>query len=231
MTELRRIAVEYEERGLVDFLENIALVSDQDTVPEATSAPTLLTLHAAKGLEFPQVIIVGLDDGLLPHSRSRDDPEEMAEERRLFYVGMTRAKDRLYLVRAERRGTRGTYEDTLPSSFLADLPEELLSEKRRRAGFRQYREESPWQSRNGGWQNQGTHGFSGPAYPADLPAASPAVQPRYASNMRVRHVIWGEGWVLESRIEDGDETVDVSFDTVGFKRLVASLANLTIVEK
>ena len=130
--ELRRLAVEYEERGLADFLETVALVSDQDTLPEALNAPTLLTLHAAKGLEFPQVFITGLDDGLLPHSRSRDDPEEMAEERRLFYVGLTRAKDRLYLVRAERRGSFGGYEESVPSQFLDDLPEKLLSATRRR---------------------------------------------------------------------------------------------------
>ena len=228
VVELRRIAVEYEERGLVDFLENIALVSDQDTVPEAASAPTLLTLHAAKGLEFPQVMIVGLDEGLLPHSRSRDDPEEMAEERRLFYVGLTRAKDRLYLVRAERRGTRGSYEDTLPSSFLADLPEELLSERRR---YSSYREGSSWRDRGNSWQRQSSHSPGGSSYASNSQSAASTLQPRYTSNMRVRHVIWGEGWVLESRLEDGDETVDVAFDSVGFKRLVASLANLTVVEK
>jgi DNA helicase-2/ATP-dependent DNA helicase PcrA len=229
--ELRRIAVEYEERGLVDFLENIALVSDQDMVPETASAPTLLTLHAAKGLEFPEVMIVGLDEGLLPHSRSRDDPEELAEERRLFYVGLTRARDQLYLVRAERRGTRGSYEDTLPSSFLEDLPDELLSEKRRFSGFRQRHEDSIWQNRASSWQGRGSRGSGRTAYPAGMPASNPILQPRYTSNMRVSHVVWGEGWVLESRIEDGDETVDVSFDSVGFKRLVASLANLTIIEK
>ena len=116
--ELRRIAFEYQDRSLVDFLENIALVSDQDTLPDRIDTPTLLTLHAAKGLEFPWVFITGLDDGLLPHSRSRDDPEEMAEERRLFYVGITRARDQLYLVRAEARATFGAYASTIPSSFL-----------------------------------------------------------------------------------------------------------------
>ena len=92
--ELRRLAYEYQDRGLTAFLENLALVSDQDTLPEHSDSPTLLTLHAAKGLEFSQVFIIGLDEGLLPHSRSLDDPEEMAEERRLFYVGLTRAKNR-----------------------------------------------------------------------------------------------------------------------------------------
>ena len=105
MLELRQLAFEYEERGLNDFLENVALVSDQDTLPDAPEAPTLLTLHAAKGLEFSTVYIIGLDEGLLPHSRSFEDPEEMAEERRLFYVGITRAKNFLILVRAGQRSS------------------------------------------------------------------------------------------------------------------------------
>ncbi|MCE1255164.1 MAG: UvrD-helicase domain-containing protein, partial [Anaerolineae bacterium] len=116
--ELRKLAYDYQERGLVEFLENLALVSDQDTIVENSSAPTLLTLHAAKGLEFGQVFITGLDEGLLPHSRSVDDPEEMAEERRLFYVGLTRAKDKVYLVRADQRSTYGSFEASEPSRFL-----------------------------------------------------------------------------------------------------------------
>ena len=91
--ELRRLAAEYQERTLSDFLENIALVSDQDTLETSANVPTLLTLHAAKGLEFPVVFIAGLNEGTLPHSRSFDDPEAMQEERRLLYVGITRAKD------------------------------------------------------------------------------------------------------------------------------------------
>jgi len=121
--ELRRLAFDYQEKGLTAFLESLALVSDQDTLREATGeettrsvpgAVTLLTLHAAKGLEFKQVFIIGLDEGLLPHSRSRDDPEEMAEERRLFYVGITRTKDQLYLLRAERRNSFGNWEYSEP---------------------------------------------------------------------------------------------------------------------
>ena len=110
------------ERGLTAFLENLALVSDQDTLPEQASAPTLLTLHAAKGLEFGQVFIIGLDEGMLPHSRSLDDPEEMAEERRLFYVGITRARNKLYLVRADQRTTYGSFESSMPSRFLTRYP-------------------------------------------------------------------------------------------------------------
>ena len=107
----------------------MALISDQDTLAEGTNAPTLLTLHAAKGLEFGSVFIVGLDDGILPHSRSFDEPEAMEEERRLFYVGITRAKDRLYLLRAQRRGGRGYGEETIPSRYLDDIPAPLLNGK------------------------------------------------------------------------------------------------------
>jgi DNA helicase-2/ATP-dependent DNA helicase PcrA len=124
--ELRRQAFEFEELGLASLLENLALVSDQDTISEKLDSPTLLTLHAAKGLEFDRVFIIGLDDGLLPHNRSFEEEEEMAEERRLFYVGITRARDQLYLVRAERRNMFGSYEYQIPSRFLKDVPDELV---------------------------------------------------------------------------------------------------------
>ncbi len=124
--ELRRMAFEFQDVGITAFLENLALVSDQDTLPDKADAPTLLTLHAAKGLEFDQVFIIGLDDGTLPHSRAFEDEEEMAEERRLFYVGITRARNVLYLVRAERRSMYGSYEHQLPSRFLNDVPAQLV---------------------------------------------------------------------------------------------------------
>jgi DNA helicase II / ATP-dependent DNA helicase PcrA len=222
--ELRRLAFEYEDRGLTSFLENLALVSDQDTVPEEADAPTLLTLHAAKGLEFPVVFILGLDDGMLPHNRSLDDPEEMAEERRLFYVGLTRARRKLYLVRAEQRSLYGSYSDSVPSRFLKDVPEALMQldprSRRRTGGY------SARKNRNSDWEA-----------PAPLrtyrtpppPSSAPIIEVRFRPAMRVRHPSWGEGMVLESRIQDGDETVDVVFESVGFKRLVASLANLEIL--
>jgi len=220
--ELRRLAYEYEDRGLETFLENLALVSDQDTVPEEAEAPTLLTLHAAKGLEFPVVLIVGLDDGLLPHNRSLDDPEEMAEERRLFYVGLTRAKKCLYLVRAEQRSLYGSYQDSIPSRFLEDIPAELVLADSRRLRQRGYQARKTAVST---WNDQrALRTFHSPP-----PASASIIEPRYRPAMRVRHPSWGEGMVLESRIQDNDETVDVIFESVGFKRLVASLANLEIL--
>ncbi|MFA5874103.1 MAG: UvrD-helicase domain-containing protein [Anaerolineales bacterium] len=216
--ELRRLTVEYESRTLTDFLENVALISDQDTLAEGKNAPTLLTLHAAKGLEFGAVFIVGLDDGILPHSRSFDEPEAMEEERRLFYVGITRAEDRLYLLRALRRGGpfdrlragSGYAEETIPSRYLDDIPPELLSGKAR-AGRRS------GHSSTQSWLRSD-------------PAPATVNEAHFRAGTRVRHPTWGEGIVLNSRLQDDDETVDVVFESVGIKRLAASLANLTIMK-
>ncbi len=209
--ELRRLAEEYQSRTLAEFLENVALVSDQDTISEG-NVPTLLTMHAAKGLEFSVVFIVGLDDGVLPHSRSFDEPEEMEEERRLFYVGITRAKERLYLVRAMRRGGRGYAEETIESRFLEDIPGELISGKGRAA------------KRRGGSSGYDSWKLPSPGRPA------PIVEQKFRVGMRVSHPIWQDGIVLDSRIQSGDEIVDVIFESVGIKRLSASLANLTVIK-
>ena len=115
--------------ALALFLEDVALVSDVDALGEEGSAPALLTLHTAKGLEFPVVFIVGMEEGLFPHSRSLGDSEAMEEERRLAYVGITRAEDRLYLTRAFRRSVYGFDEPTIPSRFLKDIPPELLDDQ------------------------------------------------------------------------------------------------------
>src|SRR5512140_391641 len=208
--ELRRIAVEYSTRSLDEFLENVALVSDQDTIVEG-NVPTLLTLHAAKGLEFGAVFIVGLDDGILPHSRSFDEPEGMEDERRLFYVGITRAKDKLYLIRAIQRGGRGAAEETYPSRFLDDVPADLLVGKTRTGrSIRGRVPDTQWSFPSG-------------------PQAASVIETKYRAGTRVRHQVWGEGIVLDSRVQDDDEIVDVVFESVGVKRLAASLANLTIV--
>jgi DNA helicase II / ATP-dependent DNA helicase PcrA len=216
--ELRRLAQDYESRTLSEFLENVALISDQDTLSENQNAPTLLTLHAAKGLEFGAVFIVGLDDGTLPHSRSFDEPEQMEEERRLFYVGMTRAKEALYLVRALQRGGRGYAESTIPSRFLEDVPGELLNGKSRAGG---------------GGRRSGGRGYNPSRDTWTLPApkrGAPIIEPKFRAGMRISHPTWGEGIVLDSRIQQDDEIVDVVFESVGIKRLSATLAHLTILK-
>lgn len=216
--ELKRLAEEYSTRSMDEFLENIALVSDQDTIAEG-NVPTLLTLHAAKGLEFGAVFIVGLDDGILPHSRSFDEPEQMEEERRLFYVGITRAKDKLYLLRAIHRGGRGMGEETYPSRYLDDIPADLIA-GRTRTG-RSLKGSVP-ESR---WVEPVETKWSLHAKPKTASVRESA----YRAGTHVRHPTWGEGIVLDSRIQDDDEIVDVVFNSVGIKRLSASLANLKIL--
>ena len=206
--ELRRLTQEFEEHTLSEFLETVTLVSDQDTLTDA-NAPTLLTLHAAKGLEFGVVFLVGLDDGILPHNRSFDDREEMAEERRLFYVGITRARDRLYLLRAQTRG-RGWREEMLPSRFLDDIPAPLLA-GRRRSGARPGRRASP------GWQ---------PARSRRAAAPPPPSRRRFRPGLKVRHPVFGLGIVVQSVPTEGDEIVTVAFDNAGIKKLSASTARL-----
>jgi len=213
--ELRRLAAEFREPGLETFLEQVALVSDQDTLVASANAPTLLTLHAAKGLEFSIVFIVGLNDGTLPHSRSFEDPESMMEERRLLYVGITRAKDRLYLVFSQNRSAYGYSEPADPSRFLRDIPQELLDgaqlyPSRTRVGNLPSRQER--------WSDTNT-GASSPPEPKTN---------RFHPGMRVNHGSWGEGMVLSSKVDDDDEIVDVFFAEVGLKKVVASLAGLEI---
>jgi DNA helicase II / ATP-dependent DNA helicase PcrA len=220
--ELKRLAEEYSTRTMDEFLENIALVSDQDTISEG-NVPTLLTLHAAKGLEFGAVFIVGLDDGILPHSRSFDEPEQMEEERRLFYVGITRAKDKLYLVRSIQRGGRGMAEETYPSRFMDDVPADLLA-GRTRTGRSLKRGGVPG-SRWGATEGSAETKWS----LHTRPQSASVREASYRAGTRVEHPTWGEGIVLDSRLQDDDEIVDVVFNSVGIKRLSASLANLKII--
>jgi DNA helicase-2/ATP-dependent DNA helicase PcrA len=223
--ELKRLALEFSTRTLDEFLENIALVADQDTITDV-NAPTLLTLHAAKGLEFGAVFIVGLDDGILPHSRSFDDPAQMEEERRLFYVGITRAKDKLYLLRAIQRGGRGMSETTDASRFLEDIPANLLVGKTRTG-----RPSSSFSSSQSFYRTPNSSETKWMVPALRPPRSAPVAQPisRFQSGDRVKHASFGEGMVLESKIQDNDEIVVIEFKSVGLKRLAASLANLEII--
>jgi DNA helicase-2/ATP-dependent DNA helicase PcrA len=196
--ELRSVAAQYAGFTLTDFLADVALVSDVDNLVEDADAPTLLTLHSAKGLEFPIVFITGLEEGLLPHSRSFDNTEEMAEERRLMYVGATRAKNRLYLTHAFRRARFGTYENSVPSRFLEDIPRQLVAGARVRTA-RPVTRATTW-----------------------APAAAAASEPLYCIGDLVTHPVFGQGLVIESEFEGDDEKVTVAFREVGLKRVMGS---------
>ena len=205
---------------LAEFLEGVALVAEVDTLDETADAVTLLTLHAAKGLEFPVVFITGLEDGLLPHTRSLDDAEGMAEERRLLYVGLTRAKDQVCLTYAFRRFLFGSSDANAPSRFLADIPAALLEGQftARTGGLRDsisYQREITWDA----------GGASASARRAGPFADQPL---QFRAGMKVRHATFGDGVVIESRRSGQDEEVTVQFKQGGIKRLAASFANLTV---
>ncbi len=226
--ELRRLAAEFQDSGIEAFLEQVSLVSDQDTFNNQLNVPTLMTLHAAKGLEFPIVIIIGLNEGTLPHSRSFDDPEAMMEERRLLYVGITRAKDNLILVHAQNRSMYGYTEPVEPSRYLLDIPEDLIRSTQPARNFLRANLRSV----------PGATNYQSPELKKDRlrnKAAEDLEQQRlseqhFSPGAKVLHPTWGDGMVLNSRLQDGEEIVDVFFEEVGLKRVMASVANLTIKE-
>ncbi len=163
LSQLQSVAAEYEQNtpdaSLAGFLETTALVADSDQLPmegEDSGTVTLMTLHTAKGLEYPVVFLTGLEQGTFPHSRSLEDTSELAEERRLAYVGITRAKQRLYVTRAAVRAQWGQASEMLPSQFLDEIPDTLIEWKRREAGVERMR--AGWTSDGfddefGGWDD------------------------------------------------------------------------------
>jgi DNA helicase II / ATP-dependent DNA helicase PcrA len=212
--ELRGLASEYDGlppgEALQAFLEEVALMSDVDTLEDRPQGLTLITLHMVKGLEFPVVFMLGMEEGLFPHSRSLDSPSGLEEERRLAYVGMTRAKDRLYLFHAFRRHLWGSANLNLPSRFLADLPPELVDAP---AGI-------PAGVQAGGIAPARAIEAARPAMAVDL------IQ-RYRPGDNVEHRSWGRGRVLKSTLTRTDEELIVKFDKVGVKILAVSLAPIT----
>ena len=216
ITELRRLASEYQTVGLLSFLEDVALVSDQDTLDSTLDVPTLLTLHAAKGLEFGTVFIIGLNEGILPHQRSFDEPEAMEEERRLFYVGITRAKDCLYLFHSLNRYNYGYFEPMEASRYYRDIPVDLRAED----NLPQY---SP-RPRTSPQTIQSWKNIQKESTQVDK------LESKYHPGQKIRHAKWGEGLVLNSVLQDDDEIVDIFFEGVGKKKLIASLADLKIID-
>ncbi len=218
--ELRNVASDYTEAlgddPLAHFLEDVALVADVDSLKDQVDAPVLMTLHAAKGLEFPVVFITGMEEGLLPHARSLEDPDEMAEERRLCYVGITRAKDCVFLSYAFRRSMWGSSDVATPSRFLSDIPAQLVS------GTGSYAGVTPKQAmavRASTWE---TPVGAKPSRSAPAPAR----ELKFRAGQRVQHATFGEGIVIESKLDRNDEEVTVAFKKAGIKRLLASFANL-----
>ncbi len=211
--ELTGVAAEYEQRfpdeGLSGFLEQVALVSEQDEYDEAASAVTLMTLHNAKGLEFPVVFIVGMEDGVFPHYRSMGDSAELEEERRLAYVGITRARERLYLCHAWSRSLFGTTSYNPPSRFLSEIPAELLR------SVEGEEEEAGGAVIGGRGSTIREAVVSGRREPVQVSAGDTVIHDR-----------WGEGVVLTVSGTGPDAEASVMFEDVGEKRLLLAYAPL-----
>jgi DNA helicase-2/ATP-dependent DNA helicase PcrA len=188
------------------FLDSVALVSDLDELKDEASRVTLMTLHSAKGLEFPVVFLTGMEEGVFPHARSMNDPDEIEEERRLCYVGLTRARDRLYLSWALHRRIHG-YGVGEPSRFLKEMPEDQL------ASLNVSRAAAP-----AGFEgDEVAHRAAAEMTDDDLPLKVGA---------HVRHARWGEGFVVGVEREAADIIVTVRFASVGRKRLSLQYAHL-----
>jgi len=209
--ELRTVAREYRDlkppEGLAAFLEGVTLVSDVDGLDETVDAVTLVTLHQAKGLEFPVVFIVGTEEGILPHFKSFADPAQMEEERRLCYVGITRAKQRVYLVHAFRRSLMGSSTVNRPSRFLEDIPQHLIAS-------------------SGLWQGEDSQVM--PSIYSWNKAPAPSFSaPELKAGDHVRHVQFGDGVVVSCQPVKDDKEVVVAFRSgVGIKKLLLSFARL-----
>jgi DNA helicase-2/ATP-dependent DNA helicase PcrA len=204
--ELRTVAAGYKDleprEALAAFLEEVALVSDVDELDEKVDAVTLITLHQAKGLEFPVVFIVGMEEGVLPHFKSLPDPEQMEEERRLCYVGITRAKEKVYLVYALRRSLMGSSAHNPPSRFLKDIPTHLIA--------------SPG--------SQSTQAALGQKVPQINPLPP---RPALRAGEHVSHAMFGEGIVVSCAPSGDDHEVTIAFKgDAGIKKFLLSLAPL-----
>ena len=198
---------------LAGFLEEIALYTDLETYQEGDDAVVMMTIHSAKGLEFPHVFLVGFEDGLFPGMRAIGDREEMEEERRLCYVAITRAKENLTITHAKQRMLYGRTNAALSSRFLKEIPEDVIIKK-------------------GGYQTAPSYSFT----PA--PKKQPSYQSAYSYNTSttvvsyvelnkgdmVQHTAFGRGMVLSVVKMGGDALLEIAFDQIGTKKLMAKTA-------
>lgn len=207
--------------NLQDFLENVALVSDVDDFESSESKVTLMTLHAAKGLEFPVVFLTGLDEGLFPHSRTLLDPAQVEEERRLAYVGITRAERQLYVTNAITRTMYGRISAYMPSRFLAEIPPQLMEDYHRKSAMPQRRTTAvPGKQR--------VSILTKPVA-SSLPKKH-AVTDTFAKGDKVRHKIWGIGTVLDVIGEGTNMQMKIQFPTKGVRQVVVKYAPLEKIQ-
>ena len=264
LEEFLNVAIEFEkeeaENTLQEFLESITLSSDIDNMEDTDNAVTLMTLHSAKGLEFPVVFLVGMEEGIFPSFRSMEEPKEVEEERRLCYVGVTRAKENLFLTCSKMRTMFGSTSYNLPSRFLDEIPVELLdgyedafeSSKMKKSSSKDSNFE--WKYGNNKSSKINSYNIKDKIDSGFVAASSIFGQKvsfgrsaeNFLSNLgnnkskeinisefeegiRVSHKKFGEGTIVKTEPEGDDLKVDINFDKVGHKRLMAKFARLEIL--
>jgi len=233
--EFLTVTAEYdsgrEEGSLEEFLAEVSLVSDIDSIKEDTDVVVLMTLHSAKGLEFPVVFMIGMEEGIFPHSRSIGEEAELEEERRLCYVGITRAREEIYLLNASQRTLYGNYMHNAPSRFIREIPEELTETvdtggaggaDMPRDGFRQG---SRWGSRStgSGGRSAGLGGLNSYGGGTGMGSVVPG---NYSLGDKVEHAKWGQGVVVSVKGENENAEISVAFPGLGIKALIAKYAPL-----
>lgn len=223
----KQFETEHEGAGLLDFLEHVALISDIDTMDDDVDAMTLMTLHSAKGLEFPVVFMVGMEDGIFPHSRSMWDEGELEEERRLCYVGMTRAREHLYLTCAERRTLFGQTNQSVPSRFIDEIPTEYVENLSRQ------------QAATVATGRQRAHDMGvlrpddnrrGPSRPTVRSARRVQEGEDYSLGDRLKHPTWGIGTVVQTEQSGTGQVLTLAFPDEGIKKIMAGIVPLERVE-
>ena len=219
LAELESVALEFgaefPEGSLLDFLERVSLVADSDDIPDAEDAGgvvTLMTLHTAKGLEFPVVFLTGMEDGVFPHSRSLGDPKELEEERRLAYVGITRARQRLYLSRSVVRSAWGSPSFNPPSRFLDEIPAEMLD----------WRREEPTALSTGGYGSSPSSSSAAVRLGDRIVGAGPVISLKPGD--RVTHQKFGLGTVVTTSGAGDKSDASIDFGDAGVKRLLLRYA-------
>ena len=262
LMEFIGVAIEFEnenaENTLEDFLDSIALVSDVDNLDESTEAVTLMTMHSAKGLEFDDVFLVGMEEGLFPSKRSIEEDASTEEERRLCYVAITRAKDQLFLTNTKKRTLYGSTSFSLPSRFIDEIPDNLLTEDsienkesrgiKRQSSFLddEYKRVETYLSNRDRVQstvstfkpqNKPKVGISVESFLKNLGGATAApqkqMQPgemKYKVGMEVKHKKFGIGTIQNIEPEGDDFKLEIMFENSGFKRLMANFTPLEIIE-
>ena len=254
LEEFLTVAVQFEEEeadnDLSTFLEGITLSSDIDGMDEEEESVTLMTLHSAKGLEFPVVFLVGMEEGIFPGYKSIGEPKELEEERRLCYVGITRAKNNLYLTCSRQRTMFGSTSCNPVSRFVKEIPENMLEG----ANEIDSEPENKFKDSNYEW-SYGKSGNNGKvvSYKVDIPSSKPEPSfafksaesflaklnnkaqgndtdlSKYKEGQRIYHKRFGEGNISKIEPEGDDLKLDIQFDKVGHKRLMAKFANLEII--